>query len=237
LLRPDRGKACDVPGLAQLVSAVFRRASRWRAARAFHPRGVLFDARVTLTERESATAAALGGSGERPALVRLSKGIGTPGALPDLLGVAVRAEVAGHVLDVLFSSTGRHRVTGRLLAPSTGWGQRPYSTIMPYRAAGNRVILGLTPEDAQRGGPADPASAPVPLTFTLTEQERGRARRPIGRLVLEAAHPDEPISFDPLLNAHPQLRPAPPLRRLRAWAYTGSRRGRGADPGELGRLP
>jgi hypothetical protein len=218
---------------SQLVSAAFARVARWRAGRVFHPRGALFDARVSLTERASATATALGGTGERPALVRLSKGAGTPGALPDLLGVAVRTEVGGHVLDVLFASG------NRLLAPSRGWGRRPYTTLLPYAAAGSRVVLGLEPEDPQEPGRADPAAAvaAAPLAFTLTERERGGPRRPIGRLVLEAPHAGDPVAFDPVRNTHPDLTPAPPLRRLRAWAYSGSRRGRGAGPGELDRRP
>jgi hypothetical protein len=218
-----------VPGLSQLVEAAFARLARWRRAPAFHPRGTLFDGRVALTARESAIANALGGTGERPALVRLSKGVGTPGALPDLLGVAVRTEVGGHVLDVLFTSGRR-----RLLVPSTGWGQGPYTTLLPYTAAGTRVVLGLDPEAP--AGPADPAVA-APMTFTVTERRRGERPRPVGRLVLLAQHTGDPVAFDPVRNAHPQLRPAPPLRRLRAWAYTGSRGGRGAARDDLDRRP
>ncbi|HYH33507.1 MAG TPA: hypothetical protein VD903_24325 [Pseudonocardia sp.] len=223
-----------MPVLRRLVSTVFARVARWRGARAFHPRGTLFDARVALTDRASATASALGGTGERRALVRLSKGAGTPGALPDLLGVAVRTEVRGELLDVLFTSGGRHGPARRLLAPSTGWGRRPYTTLLPYAAAGTRVVLGLEPDAAPQPARPDPAAAPP--AFTLTEQERGRPARPIGRLVLEAVRSGAPVAFDPVRNAHPLLRPAS-LRRLRAWAYTGSRRGRGADPGELDRRP
>lgn len=231
-----------MPGPQQVVSVVFARVARWRAARAVHPRGALFDARVSLTERESATATALGGTGDRAALVRLSKGAGTPGALPDLLGIAVRTEVGGHVVDVLFTSGGRHGPTRRLLAPSTAWDRRPYTTLMPYSAAGSRVVLGLDPEKPDRTRGADPEAARAavtvaPLAFALTERESGGRRHTIGRLVLEVARGDERISFDPMVNAHPQLHPAPPLRKLRAWAYTGSRRGRRADPGDLSRLP
>jgi hypothetical protein len=186
--------------LRRLVSAAFARLARWRAARALHPRGSHFDASVSLTERASATATALGGTGERPALVRLSKGAGTPSGSADLLGVAVRTEVGGHVLDVLFTSG------NRILVPSRGWARRPYTTLLPYTAAGTRVVLGLEPEDPDGSA----------LAFTLTERERGHPRRPIGRLVLEAPHAGDPVAFDPVLNTHPDLHPARPLRRLRA---------------------
>jgi hypothetical protein len=36
------------------------------------------------------------------------------------------------------------------------------------------------------------------------------------------------VSFDPVLNTVAGLRPVRPLSGLREWAYTGSRRGRGA---------
>lgn len=224
-------------GRQQIVSGAFRALARWRGAPAVHPRGMVFAGRVAVTERDSAAAAALGGTGERPALVRVSKATATPGALPDLLGIAVRAEVGGHLLDVLFTSTGRS-----LLAPSTGWCRRPYSTLMPYSAEGHRVVLGLDPDEPERAGGTDLRSvahavAAAPLTFTLTERERRGSRRAIGRLVLERVNTDEELAFDPVLNAHPRLHPAPPLRRLREWAYRGSRRGRRADPGALRRLP
>ncbi|GAA0930130.1 hypothetical protein [Pseudonocardia zijingensis] len=219
-----------MPGLRQLVSATFAGVARWRSAPALHSRGALFDARVALTERDSVLANALGGTGERPALVRLSKGAGTPGGLPDLLGVAVRTEIGGHVLDVLFTSG------NRVLVPSHGWTRRPYTTLMPYAAAGTRVVLGLEPEDRLATSGADPATVAAPMAFTLTEREHG-VTRAVGRLVLEAPHEGGPVAFDPVHNTHPQLVPSPPLRRLRAWAYTGSRRGRGVGARELGRGP
>ena len=87
----------------------------------------------------SPTVAVLG-AGIHPALVRVSKGAGTRGGLPDLLGLAVRlTDLPDGPVDLLYSTVGRHRCTGALLAPASGWCTRPYSTLLPYRADGERV--------------------------------------------------------------------------------------------------
>ena len=90
------------------VPAPFIRAfellARLRAAPAFHPDGVLYEGEATVR-----------GPGPLPpgqvdCLVRLSKGIGTPRGVPDLLGVAVRL-LHDPPVDVLCSSApGRRRV-------------------------------------------------------------------------------------------------------------------------------
>jgi len=205
---------------------------------------VLLDARVSLTDRESLTADALGGTGERPAVVRVSKSVGTPHGVPDLLGIALRTALAdGDLLDVLFARVGRHRVTRALLVPGAGWCRGPYTTVLPYVVAGRLVLLGLEPEEPGRADGPDPSAvreavARAPLGFALTEQRLGGRRRPIGRLVLASVATEAtPVSFDPVLNAQPRIRPARLLSGLRERAYTGSRRGRDADPRALHRSP
>jgi hypothetical protein len=231
-----------MPLLLRATAAAFDALGRLRRAPAFHPRGALFAARVELTEAAAPTVAALGGPGTHPGLARLSKGAGTPGALPDLLGVAVRLpDVPDGPVDLLFTTVGRHRRTRFLLAPAAGWGTRPYSTLLPYRADGVRVTLGLEPERPERARAAEPQAAreavrSAPLVFTLVEKRAGAPWTPVGRLVVDLplpdAHADDGSAwFDPIRNAHPRLRPVRPLARLRAAAYTGSRQGRRAGTG------
>jgi hypothetical protein len=228
----------------QWVIDLFDALARWRSGRAVHPHGMLFDARVAVTDRESITAGALGGTGERSALVRVSPSMGTPRGMPDLLGIALRVALDdAQVLDVLFARVGRHRLTRLLLVPAAGWCRGPYSTVLPYVVAGRHVMLGLDPVEPGRADAPDSSAvrdavAQAPVAFTVTEQSLGGRRHAIGRLVLESvASEAEPVSFDPVLNAHPQLRPARLLSGLRERAYTGSRRGRHADPGALHRSP
>lgn len=230
--------------LNRLAVPAFEVLARRRTARAFHPRGALFAARVELTGR-SATVTALGGPAERPALARVSKGVGTRGSRRDLLGLAVRlTDVPDGPVDLLFSTVGRHTGTRALFSFVTGWCARPYSTVLPYRADGVLVRLGLEPEEPDRARGTDPQVARdavrrAPLRFRLVEKPRGTGWAPIGRVLLDLPLPDgaqddepgaiEPVAFDPVVNAHPRLRPVRPLASLRAAAYTGSRRGRGAE--------
>jgi hypothetical protein len=236
-----------VPVLTRAAVPVFDFLARWRAARAFHPRGALFAAHVTLTG-SSPTVTALGGSAEHPAFVRISKGFGTAGSRPDLLGLAVRlTDLPDNPVDLLFSTVGRHWFTQAVFGVATGWCTRPYSTVLPYRADGVFVRIGLQPEHPARARGTDPQVArdavrQEPLAFTLTEKRPGTGWTPIGRLVLHLPMPDgaaddgpggtEPVAFDPVVHAHPRLRPVRPLAALRTAAYTGSRRGRGAEGAE-----
>jgi hypothetical protein len=222
--------------LGRAAELAFWCMARLRSARAVHAKGALLRGQLRV-DGESVTAAALGGPWTRPALVRLSKSIGTPRNLPDLLGVALRVEVprprsATGLFDVLFASAGRHDLTHFVLAPAAGWWSRPYSTVLPYRVDGRTRFLGLEAEtpDHPRGG-ADPAriETEVGRVLVLTERSLTGPRRRVGRLVLDVGPAaKEAISFDPVLNASPRVRPIRLLSRVREWAYTGSRRARGA---------
>lgn len=233
---------------------VFDRVARWRRGRALHTAGIVLDARLVL-DPSSWTGAALGGPVERPAVVRLSKSVSLPGGRADLLGVGLRVATGdgspdddssvnedGGVLDVLLASVGRHDLDHMVLLPAAGWWSRPYSTILPYRVNGRLLVLGLTPPPV--AADADPAAVATtvargPLALAVTEQPPGGRRRRIGALTLEAVRPNAAaaFSFDPVLNHPPGLRPARTLSRLRELAYTGSRRGRRADPAALHRVP
>jgi hypothetical protein len=236
-----------VPVLTPAAVAVFEQLARWRAARAFHPRGALFSGHVSLAappDGPSPTLAALGGPAEHPALIRISKGVGTAGSRADLLGLAFRiTDLPDGPVDLLFSTVGRHRVTRTVFAVVRGWCARPYSTVLPYRADAVLLRLGLEPREPDRARGTDPqvvrdAVRDRPLEFTITEKRRRTGWTPIGRLRLVLPMPDgavddgpggtEPVSFDPVAHAHPRLRPIRFLAALRAGAYIGSRRGRGA---------
>jgi hypothetical protein len=223
------------------VEGVFDRVARWRSGRALHTAGIVLDARLVL-DPGSCTGVALGAPEERPAVVRLSKSISLPGGRADLLGIGLRVPTRdGALLDVLFASVGRHDLTHVLLTPSRGWWNRPYSTILPYRVGGRLLVLGLTPPPIAAATDPDEVAAAVgrgPVALTVTEQQPGRRRHRIGSLTLDAVrHGGPAFSFDPVLNHPPALRPARPLSRLRELAYTGSRRGRRADPAALDRRP
>ncbi|MFR9800945.1 hypothetical protein ACL02T_01420 [Pseudonocardia sp. RS010] len=222
-----------------MIRTVFRALAALRRAPAFHPRGVLLGGELRIDGTGSAAGTALG-PGPHRVLVRLSKGAGTPGKLPDLLGVAVRVEPDGarDAVDLLFTtSTAR----GALLAPAWGWRRATYSTLLPYDTAAGRVRLLLEPEPCEPDPPADPravagAVRARSLRYRLVEAPLRAGARAAGTLVLTEERTGA-VAFDPVLHQHPALRPGPLLAGLRARAYRGSRRGRGAAPTELARTP
>ena len=233
-----------MPPLLRAADAAFGLLARLRDARAVHSRGALFAARVELHDVASPTVTALGGPATHPALARVSKNAGTPAGLPDMLGVAFRLTgLPEGPVDLLYATVGRHRATGALLAPTTGWCARPYSTLLPYRADGVRVTLGLRPEEPRRARGTNPQVARdavrhAPLAFTLAEKRARTPWAPVGRLVLDLPMPDgasddgpggaEYVTLDPTIHFHPRLRPVRAFAAVRAAAYVGSRRGRGA---------
>jgi hypothetical protein len=158
------------------VQAAFAALARLRAARAFHPRGALFAGSVEFDAPGSPTVAVLG-AGLHPALVRVSKGAGTPGRSPDLLGLAVRlTDLPDGPVDLLHTTVGRHRCTGALLTPAAGWRTR---AVQHAAAVPGRRRAGDTGAAAVPGG--DVAGCGLSSRRTrgsLAPRLRGRQVRP-----------------------------------------------------------
>jgi hypothetical protein len=223
------------------AEAAFAAVARWRAGRALHTHGTVIDGELELDIR-SAIGRVLGPPAARRAVFRASKSIGTPDGSTDLLGMAIRIPVGDTVVDILFASTGTGRLTRLLLVPSAQWWGRPYSTLLPYRVGGRAMLLGIDPVDGPPAGadPADVAAsvASGPVELVVTEWPLPGRRRPAGRLRLDVVpEPGPAVTFDPVLNSLPGLRPVRFLAGLREWAYTGSRRGRKAEDVDSIRLP
>ncbi|MFI9591663.1 hypothetical protein [Nonomuraea sp. NPDC052265] len=209
---PDGG---GVPAaLASFARAAAREAARLRHGRALHRRGLLVAGTLTVE------AAPLGEPGEHEVRARLSKGLSLPGRLPDVLGLAVRLP---NGVDLLLS-TG----AGGLPVPRRTFMSGPYSSLTPYVYGTGLYRLVARPEGERV--PADPellpgALARGPLLFHLWA-----GGRYLARLRVHTALPGEDLTFDPVLNSRPCLRPAGWTARLRRAAYEGSREGRGAPP-------
>lgn len=149
----------------------------------------------------------------------------------------------GRHQDLLLASSGRAPLARHLLLPSRGFCDRPYSSILPYRLAGERVVVLALP---------DPGRGPGPLLAELRERDQGElefelaiaplwgAPRPAVRLRLGARLPaalTERLDFDPYNNSGGGLEPAGLLNRLRGPSYGASQEGRAeayASRGEAG---
>jgi hypothetical protein len=68
------------------LTTIFRGLAGLRRARAFHPRGLMLAGELTTEEKSPLPL----NTGVRPVIARVSKGVGTPGGAPDILGLAVR---------------------------------------------------------------------------------------------------------------------------------------------------
>jgi hypothetical protein len=223
----------------RLLTAVFRGLAGLRRARAFHPRGLMLAGELT-TEEESLLPL---DAGVRPVIARVSKGVGTPGGAPDILGLAVRIPTENGLSrswDLALSSSGSGALSRMLPIPARRWGAARYGNIIPYRYGRRRMWLLAVPEDSE---PSEPASlerlerwvSDRPLRFIVHTGLRGDGWCEAARLTLHtvlAGTEANRVAFDPMTNHPPELRMSPRwLSRMREWAYQGSRAGRAsADP-------
>jgi hypothetical protein len=205
-----------------------------RRARAFHPRGMALTGTWTAVDD---LLDPLIPSRPWPVVVRLSKGVGLPGALPDVLGLAVRlVDLRGRDehQDLLLSSASH-----RILRPTNDFGHVTYSSILPYETPAGRGELWARAQLAEgRGTPhsldeAADAALAGDLTFVVGVDTPGRERLLAEIHLHERLDPDvaEGLRFDPL-NARPDLRPTGAVQELREKAYRASQRFRPTPEGD-----
>ena len=206
-----------------------------RHARLFHPTGVLANGTI---ERIAAT-------GERLPMVpaevvgRVSKGVGLPGALPDIAGVAWRMPPPlppSTPWDVLLASTAGGSLGRILLRPVTSWSGATFSSLMPlgFRGGvwwlrarlatiidGPGLSLDTITDQIGRGG----------IDFDIEQAAGTGDFRPLARLSLrEVVPPSRDLAFDPTLHSPPGVKLLPGwLTDFRRAAYRRSRQGRDAE--------
>jgi hypothetical protein len=222
---------------SDLVARPFGWGSAIRGKRFFHPIGVLAEGAVERTA-PAGDGLPIPSSG---IVARLSKATGTPGALPDFIGLALRVPAPENSTpwDILLVSAGSG-ILGRTLAlrPVTSWTGQPMTTLMPLRYGGKywwlraRIIteipgsgvsLDAVRERIEQGG------VEVVLDQACGRSDFGRLARLTLSSVLDGQHGKD-VSFDPVVNTAPGLSLYPEwLADLRARAYQHSREGRDAS--------
>lgn len=215
--------------VGKLFRAGFHALAALRGARAFHPNGLLLNGELQALRRDELALP------EEPVAVtvRMSKGAGLPGRVPDALGLAVRIPaVGGHPWDLTFTTSGTGLVGRVLPRAARAWTAGRYSTLLPYRTKGELVWLSARAETSRHAEASlDGLRRLVtegPVTY-LVETVRANGRRnPCAKLTLHEVDEDSPRpAIDPMLNPPPgwELRPGW-LTGLRERAYEGSREGR-----------
>lgn len=224
--------------VSDLAALPFQWGSAIRGKRFFHPLGVMAEGVV---ERVAPAGRGL----PIPScdiVARVSKATGTPGPLPDFIGLAVRippSPQARTPWDILLVSAGSG-VLARALAlrPATSWRGQTLTTLMPLHYRGHNWWLRarIMSEIPGRGLSLDHVRQRLErrgIEVTL-DQACGREDfAPLGRLTLTKVMDSDDgrdVSFDPVINTAPGLSLYPGwLAGLRASAYQRSREGRDAD--------
>ncbi|WP_110181082.1 hypothetical protein [Nocardioides solisilvae] len=217
--------------LASASRAGFRLGSRARSARFFHPRGVVLAGRLRVTGAGPLP------TGETDCVVRLSKAFGTPGDLPDILGVALRFTDAGPEgvgpVDVLVASSSGARGWRRFtLWPAAAWGRVSLTSLLAWEAGpgpleGERATVVVEVDDPRLTTP-DVKDLVGLLPVVLSVRVDGGGGQVLQRGEVEVTGPDAPaVDFDPVLHEPPGWRFVPRwVARVRVASYAGSREGR-----------
>lgn len=201
-----------------------------RGARLFHPCGVVYRGVFAVTEPQRFGVPLLDRPGEHSALVRISKAISTPGALPDVLGLAVRIDDAdenGNPLDLALATTGERILLRHVFLPAGDFADSLYTSLLPYQIGDQRRMIAATSADPGRRIESDLATLArsQPPNFRLMIATLTGPWRTAGLLTLNETIDEDPW-FDIESNAIDGLRPLGWLNRLRGPAYRASQRAR-----------
>ncbi|MCP2298745.1 hypothetical protein SAMN04244553_6662 [Nocardia amikacinitolerans] len=220
---------------ADAVRGVFSGVARLRHARVFHPNGLRLSGRLHAEPEYEY----LFGAGERAVLARLSKGIGTPAGLPDVLGLALRVlDRDDHPWDFALATTGTGSLSRFVITPARSWRTARYGCLMPYRLGDSAATwIFAEPDDDQPQTPSLDALADhlraEPATFVLSASEMGKPEHRLAEVTLHPADPGDYRTdfFDPMTNHPDEVKILPEvIGRVRELAYVGSRSGRGEQP-------
>ena len=184
------------------------------AAKPLHPEGVI----VTGTLERRGSAASSGSAwldepGRDEVVVRVSRAIGLPDAVPDIHGLAVRVPTPAGVGDLLFASTGWGLLGRFVLTFGGGPESRPMTTLLPYRTAEGPALLGLRAIAAQ--------------VYEMSWcRPRGEWHAFAELRLTDDEAPNQAMSFDPVRNQLPGLTQYAWVRRLREPSYRTARKSR-----------
>jgi hypothetical protein len=188
------------------------------APKPLHPSGEILRGRIHRQGSPTASGVPwLDDAGEDDVVVRLSRAIGLPEALPDIHGLALRVLSDGGPADLLLASTGWSRLGRFVLTFGREPESRPLTSLLPYRTARGPVVLGARALSA-----SSYALSWSPASWSGAD---GRWHE-FGRLELSGEVSDEHVSFDPVVNQLPGLAQYPFVVRLREPSYALARRSR-----------
>lgn len=232
-LGPLTGVVDTTLGVASAIA--FGGLSGLRRARIFHPDGAAFEATLDVhgTANEDWGVPLLDEPARHRAIVRLSRGVGVPEPLPDVLGLALRvvdAHGRGRDQDLLLVTSGRLPVLRNAVLPASHFAGGQYSSVLPHRVDGALLLFGARPLLADGSAPprrlADLADAA--LRFELEVAPAAGEWSSVGTLELGRRLPDreaESLRFNPFTTGG-GIEPAGLLQTLRRRTYAASQAAR-----------
>ena len=230
-------------GLASSVigkgfEVLFRGVKHVRRHRPIHSRGLRLDGEVVLHAHGLTSGVSwMDQPGRNVVTARLSRSVGTPDGLPDVVGLALRihhddggGRVPSTFSDVLLSSTGWGFPGRFVLVPYLRVSAAPLTTMMPYRGDDGPVLLGartLSPMSlpaSLRGFPNALGADPWLLDLYFAAP-RGSWKR-FGTLTLRLSPEAEErdLRFDAVLHPLAGAQTYEWARRVREPSYALSRR-------------
>jgi hypothetical protein len=218
---------------SDLVAVPLQLGSAVRGRRVFHPVGVMASGSL---ERLAPPGKGLPVESSE-VVARVSKALGLPGGIPDLIGLALRLPpqaFAPTPWDILMVSAGSGLLTRFALHPVTSW-RTTMTTLMPVKYDGQYwwVRAQLTAGLDEVGLSLDRISAAVShgcLAFQLDQAQGTGQFEPLAQMRLTkviTGGPSSDVNFDPTTHSAPGVKLAPEwLTDIRRRAYERSRRGR-----------
>lgn len=221
--------------VTDIVALPTRLGAAIRQRKLFHPAGVVAEGTVDRVAPD--------GEGlpmnSCSVIARVSKGVGLPGATPDVAGLAWRIPPPPDLRscnpwDVLLASTiGGSRIA---LAPAASWSGATFSSLMPLRYHGGlwwlraRLCSKVDASGLSLDGVAQQIES-TGITFAIDQAPGTGSFQPLARLTLRHVDPScDDIAFDPALHSGPEVELTPRwLGDFRRAAYQRSRQGRDAQ--------
>jgi hypothetical protein len=145
--------------VGRVLAVVFGAIMLVRRPRPIHARGIMLDGEITRLPAGPPSGIGWIDDADAPAtatVARLSRSVGLPSVLPDVIGLAVRFEHGGHAADIEFASTGIGVPTRFFLQPHRSPSRARLGTLLPYRGRFGPVLLlarTMSPADLPAGGP------------------------------------------------------------------------------------
>ena len=221
--------------VSDIAALPIRLGAAIRNRRLFHPSGVMAEG---ILERIAPEGEGLP-MNSCDVIARVSKGVGLPGASPDVAGLAWRIPPPPDLRscspwDVLLASTlGATRVG---LAPALSWSGATFSSLMPLRYHDGlwwvraRLATRIDAPGLSLNAVENQISS-TGITFNIDQARGTGAFRPLARLTLRHVDPScDDIAFDPAMHSDPEVELAPRwLGDFRRSAYERSRQGRDAE--------